>query len=131
LADSKRGPARIAAGRGGAGGLQGRFQLLVRSKGRVEREKYPTLDEALDALEARGRELQRTARAQPVDTKVLGRYEPAQQVSARLELRGRGGVDIRGDGSVSAFTGRVRRLPVQERGTESAYEALRRVLSAS
>jgi hypothetical protein len=105
-------------------------KLVVRLKGRVAREKYPTLDEALDALEVRGRELQRTTRAKPVDTKVLGRYEPAQQVSARLELSGRGGVDIRGDGSASAFTGRVRRLPVQERGTESAYDALRRALSA-
>jgi hypothetical protein len=109
---------------------RGACRLVVRLKGRVEREKYRTLEEALDALEARGRELQRTTRSRPVDTKVLGRYEPAQQVSARLELRGRGGVDIRGDGSASAFTGRLRRLPVQERGTESPYEALRRVLSA-
>ena len=105
-------------------------KLLVRLKGRVEREKYETLDEALDALEARGRELQRTTRSKPVDTKVLGRYEPAQQVAARLELRGRGGVDIRGDGSASAYTGRVRRTAVAEMGGESPYEALRRVLSA-
>jgi hypothetical protein len=96
--------------------------------GSVEREKYPTLDEALDALEARGRELQRTTRSPTVDTKVLGRFEPEQQVAARLELSGRGGVDIHGDGSASAFTGRLRRLSVQERDTESAYEALRRVL---
>jgi hypothetical protein len=107
---------------------RGGCRLVVRSKGRVERERSPTLHEALDALEARGRELQRTTRSKPVDTKVLGRFEPAQQVAVRLELRGRGGVDIHGDGSASAFTGRLRRLAVQERGTESAYEALRRVL---
>jgi hypothetical protein len=102
---------------------------VIRERARVEREKYRTLDEALEALEARGRELQRTTRSPAVDTKVLGRYEPAQQVAARLELRGRGGIDIHGDGSASAFTGRVRRLPVEERGTESPYEALRRALS--
>ena len=105
-------------------------RLVVRLKGRVERQKFPALDEALDALEARGEELQRTARSQPVDTKVLGRYEPAQQVAARLELSGRGGVDVRGDGSAVAYTGRVRRTTVQEVGGESPYEALRRVLSA-
>jgi hypothetical protein len=98
-------------------------------KGRVERMKLDSLKEALDQLESRGRELQRTTRARPVDTKVLGRYEPAQQVAARLELAGRGGVDIRGDGSASAYTGRVRRRAVEERGTESAYEALRRAVA--
>jgi hypothetical protein len=105
-------------------------RLTVRLKGKVEREKHSTLADALDALEARGRELQRTTRSKPVDTKVLGRYEPAQQVAARIELPGRGGVDIHGDGSASAYTGRLRRRAVEERGTESPYEALRRVLLA-
>src|SRR5437764_1120006 len=106
-------------------------RMVLRQGGRVGREKYATLGEALDALEARGRELQRTTRAKPVDTKVLGRYEPAQQVSARLELAGRGGVDIHGDGSAVAFTGRMRRRMLRETGTESAYDALRRALSGS
>ena len=106
-------------------------RLTVRLKGRVERERFGSLEEALDALESRGRELQRTTRSQPVDTKVLGRYEPAQQVAARLELAGRGGVDIRGDGSAVAYTGKLRRRLLQERATESPYDALRRALDAS
>ena len=97
----------------------------------MERERFSSLEEALDAIESRGRELQRTTRAQPVDTKVLGRWEPAQQVAARLELARVGGVDIRGDGSAVAFTGRLRRRPVSERDVESPYDALRRVAAPS
>jgi hypothetical protein len=109
--------------------LAGSWRVTVRDGGRVERERFSSLDEALDGIEARGRELQRTTRAKPVDTKVLGRWEPAQQVAARLELARLGGVDIRGDGSAVAFTGRLRRRPVSERDVESPYDALRRALT--
>jgi hypothetical protein len=109
--------------------LAGSWRVLVRVTGRLEREKFSSLEAALDEIESRGRELQRTTRAKPIDTKVLGRYEPAQQVAARLELSGRGGVDVRGDGSAQAYTGRLRRRAVDERAGESAYDALRRALA--
>jgi hypothetical protein len=108
--------------------LAGSWRVTVREGARIERERFSSLEEALDAIESRGRELQRSTRAKPVDTKVLGRWEPAQQVAARLELARLGGVDIRGDGSAVAFTGRLRRRPVSEHGTESPYEALRRAV---
>ena len=59
--------------------------------------------------------------------------DPVQIVVARVEVAGprrlRAGVDVRGDGSSEAFTGRVRRRLVEQRDGESAYDALRRELS--
>lgn len=62
----------------------------------------------------------------------LGReFQPGQQVAARAEVRGpglRAGVDVRGDGSSEAWTGRLgRRLVAQDRG-EDAFAALRRAV---
>lgn len=112
-----------------------RWTLTERAGPRVARTSFPDAAPALDALEARGRELSRSAEARPVDLKFR-RIDPQQRVLARLELSGperlaprvRVGLDVRGDGSVEAFRGRVRRQVVDPRGGETPYAALRRVL---
>jgi hypothetical protein len=106
--------------------------VTVRVGPKVERSRHDDLPSALGDLERRARQLERDARRGAVDLKVR-RIEPVQQVAARLELSGpqrvRGGIDVRGDGSAEAYTGRLRRRLVKQRGGESPYDALRRVLS--
>jgi hypothetical protein len=59
-------------------------------------------------------------------------YAPVAQVVARGEIHGpgrtRGGVDVRGDGSAEAWTGRFHRELVAQEDGEDAYAALARVL---
>ena len=106
--------------------------MVVRSGAQVERTKLDSLDAALEELESRARELSDDANARPVDTKLFRKFEPIQQVVGRIELAGpsrlRAGVDIRGDGSVESYTGRLRRRLIEQRDGESPFEALRRAL---
>jgi hypothetical protein len=109
------------------------YTLTIRHGGKVARERYGELADALGAIEARGTELERSAGAPRRGGTFIRRLEPVQQVVARLELSGprklRAGVDVRGDGSSEAFTGRLRRRLVEQRRRESAYDALRRELA--
>jgi hypothetical protein len=106
------------------------WQVVVRSGSRVEKLRADTLGEALELLETEVRVAANTARRPEVDVRFR-RFTPAQQVAVRAELRGpgpRAGFDVRGDGSVQAWTGRLRRRQVEPVGGETAYEALRRAL---
>jgi hypothetical protein len=110
------------------------FQILVHSAGKVQSDRTDNIEAALTVLERHGRRLEEGASAADLGGTLIRRYEPAQQVVGRVELRGpgrvRAGIDVRGDGSAEAFTGRLRRRLVEQRGDESPYEALRRELSA-
>jgi hypothetical protein len=109
-----------------------RYVLTARVRGKVTHERFDELEAALDALERSGHALQGRADAESVGGSLVRRYEPQQQVSARLELSGkgvRGGVDVRGDGSAVPFTGRLLRREINKRDDENAYDALRRVLA--
>ena len=108
------------------------YTLKIRAGAQVRTAQHPELDDALEELEREGRELQAGADERPVGGTLLRRLEPVQIVVGRIELSGpgrlRAGVDVRGDGSSEAFTGRFRRQVVEQRDGESAYDALRREL---
>ena len=112
--------------------MVGGYTITIRTGGKVQREREEELGAALEAVERRGRQLERSSRSRPAGGALMRRFEPVQQVVGRIELAGpgrlRAGVDVRGDGSSEAFTGRLRRRLVEQRDGETPYAALRRVL---
>lgn len=112
------------------------YRLEVRVGPRVEKHAFAELAEALDVLEQQARRLTGGgARRTPVRTRMRT-YEPIEQVGARIELKGpqrlfpslRAGVDVRGDGSVEAWSGGIRRTLIGQEAGEDAFAALRRVV---
>jgi hypothetical protein len=106
------------------------WRVTLRIGPKVRHSSYETLDEAIEAARA-------AAEAAPRRDAVNLRYrsfKPIEQVAARGEIRSpggrRAGIDVRGDGSAEAFTGRFRRRVVEQQPGEDAYAALRRTLSA-
>lgn len=98
------------------------FRVTVRRGPQVSHADYETLNQALAAIE-------REARGDRRAVTGIGRtYEPEELVAARIELKGAGkpaGVDVRGDGTLVAWTGRVFRKPLEG----DAIEALRQSVS--
>ena len=105
------------------------YTVTIRVGSRVTRELVPSLADAVDVLELRLTTLGPDAR-RATQRALTREYEPVAQVAARGEVAGprrlvprvRAGADVRGDGSIEAYRGRLRReLVAQERG-ETPFE---------
>ena len=102
----------------------------------MDHERFTALDAALSALEARITKLAADAARDPAKTQ-LKRYTADEQVVARLELAGpekrlgstHAGVDVHGDGSTTAYVGRVRRRALHPEPGEDGISALRRAIA--
>ena len=110
------------------------YRVVVRSGPRVDRLEAGSLDAALELIEERARTLAAGPGRAPVELRYKT-FEPVQQVAHRIEIsvparprRLHAGVDVRGDGSIEAWTGKLRRRLVEREPGESVYAALRRTL---
>jgi hypothetical protein len=93
----------------------------------VEHSSHDSLDDALVVVEADARTAPRRGGVEFLSR----RYGPGDVVAVRIELKGprvRAGIDVRGDGEMIAWTGRIRRVVIEPRRGESALAALRRTL---
>lgn len=109
------------------------WKLLLRIGPRVVQERAETLPEAISDLRISLVAVAAEATGEPASA-LFRDYDAVQQVIARGELRGpgrvRAGIDVRGDGSSEAWTGRITKQVVAQQAGEDAYQALERVLSA-
>jgi hypothetical protein len=111
------------------------FRIVTRNGAKVTRERAASLGEALDLVERYGRGLAAQPRRPEVDLRFRT-FTPAAQVAARIEVSGpqrwrpavRAGIDVRGDGTVEAWSGGTEREAVALQSGESPYDALRRAL---
>jgi hypothetical protein len=114
------------------------FRVTTRAGAHVERHAAPDLEGALERLEAEARAAAAGPGLGAVDLRAR-RYEAGDRVAARVQLAGpqrwrpavRAGLDVRGDGSVRAWTtdGATGRTELEPRPGEDAYAALRRALT--
>lgn len=110
------------------------WRVSIRIGPQVTKHRADTATEAVAILE---RELTGADARRDEQRALVRTYSPQQQVAARGEIRGagppwarpQGGVDVRGDGSMEAYTGRVTRRLVEPRDGESPFAALLRALS--
>ncbi len=113
------------------------YTVTIRVGPKIRRSRHESLDEAIAALERELTTLGPVARR--TTRKALAReYEPVAQVAARGELAGpsrinprvRAGADVRGDGSIEVYQGKLRRQLIALERREAPFDALRRALGA-
>jgi len=112
-----------------------RWKLTVRHGSEVDHVGFDDLGEAVAAM----RERALAIRAQgPVDSASFIRdYAPADQVQARLQLKGKGllrkpvaGVDVRGDGTFVPYRGGVGREEMDPSAHDTPFDLVRETLEA-
>ena len=111
------------------------WTLTVRHGSQVDREKFEDAAGAIAAAHAHLERIRSEGGLPPIS--ALRDFTPGQRVHARLEIDGpglfrgpKGGIDLMGDGTVVAYTGTIRKEPIEgdsvDRTIELLSEALRR-----
>jgi hypothetical protein len=111
------------------------WTLTIRHGSSVDREKFEDVDSAIVAARARLVQIQKEGGLPAIN--ALRDFAPEQRVHARFELDGpglfrgaKGGIDLMGNGSVVAYTGTIRKEPLDADSLDEAFESLRRALGS-
>jgi hypothetical protein len=105
-----------------------------RGGGDVDHAGFDDLEEAVAAMRSRALEIRSEGPARPINS--LRRFEPGEQVNARLQLTGSGrlfrkptaGVDVRGDGTFVPFAGGVAREELDPTDHDTPFDIVRETL---
>ena len=110
------------------------WKVTVRHGPKVEREKFETLDEALE--DARGRVAAVLSGERLGTVNAIRAFTPDKRVQARIEISGPGfmrgpeaGIDVMGDGALVAYVGAIRKQPLDAPTLDAAIESLREALT--
>jgi hypothetical protein len=112
------------------------WKLTVRNGAEVDHEGFDDVAEAVARM--RERALAIRADGPPKTSNVLRKFEPEDQVTARLELSGRGlfnkaaaGIDVRGDGTFMPYRGGLRREELDPSGHDTPFDLVRETLEGA
>ncbi len=112
------------------------WKLTVRAGAEVDHEDFDDLDAAVASM--RQRALAIRAEGPPKTAKVLRKFEPRDQVTARLEVSRGGflrkqaaGVDVRGDGTFAPYRGGMRREELDPSKHDTPFDLVRETLEGA
>ena len=107
------------------------WTLTVRHGPRVRRERFDDLETAIGAMRSRAEEIR--AEGPLGSISAFREYDSEVRVAGRVELSTGGwlrgadaGIDVKGDGSFVAYTGGIRKTPLDD--APDPFEAVRRAL---
>jgi hypothetical protein len=106
------------------------WKVTVRDGSNVGREKFATLDEAIDEARRQVDEVRREGGLPAIS--AFREHTPGQRVHARIEISGpglirhpEGGIDVMGDGHAIAYSGAIRKEPIDAASLDEAFDRLR------
>jgi hypothetical protein len=112
------------------------WKLTVRNGAEVDREEFDEIGEAVTRMRERALEIR--AEGPPKVADVLRKFEPKDQVTARLELSHGGflrkqaaGIDVRGDGTFTPYRGGLRREELDPSGHDTPFDLVRETLEGA
>lgn len=112
------------------------WKLTVRSGPKVDHEGFDDVAEAVARM--RERALAIRAEGPPKAANLIRKYEPEDQVTARLELSHGGllrkrvaGIDVRGDGTFVPYRGGLRREELDPSGHDTPFDLVRETLEGA